>query len=52
MESYHREFDRAQAGERFMGWSKTLAGIDLFVGHVKKAGNRARAPSPSLIRLN
>jgi len=33
-------------------WPKALVGIDLFVGHVKKAGNRARASSPSLIRLN
>ena len=34
----------ADAGTR----SKTLVGIDLFVGHVKKAGNRARAPSRHL----
>ncbi|WP_247295422.1 MULTISPECIES: hypothetical protein [unclassified Bradyrhizobium] len=33
-------------------WPKMAVGIDLFVGHVKKAVNRARAPSPSLIRLN
>ncbi|BBO12484.1 hypothetical protein TM102_39540 [Bradyrhizobium sp. TM102] len=48
LESYHREFHRAQPRM----WPKTVVGIDLFVGHVKKAGNRARAPSPSLICLN
>jgi hypothetical protein len=47
-ESYHREF----GGTLPPVLSKTLVGIDLFVGHVKKARNRARAPSPSLIRLN
>ena len=51
LESYHREFHREQARERFKARSKTLVGIDLFVGHVKKARNRARAPSPSLICL-
>jgi hypothetical protein len=51
-ESYHREFYWEQAKERFKARSKTLVGIDLFVGHVKKARNRARAPSPSLICLN
>jgi hypothetical protein len=52
IEPYHKEFDGERARERFMVRSKTLVGIDLSVGHVKKAGNRARAPSPSLIRLN
>ncbi|MGY4289117.1 hypothetical protein ACVWXO_008337 [Bradyrhizobium sp. LM2.7] len=32
--------------------SKMVVGIDLFVGHAMKAGNRASAPSPSLNRLN
>jgi hypothetical protein len=37
---------------RFKPRSNALAGIDLFVGHVKKAGNRAGAPGRSTIRLN
>jgi hypothetical protein len=32
--------------------SKMVVGIDLSVGHAKKAGNRAGAPSRSTIRLN
>jgi hypothetical protein len=37
---------------RFPVWPNALAGIDLFVDHVKKAGNRAGAPGRSTIRLN